>query len=219
MEKSPKLPLTNDVKRNIMEFHKKTKRSLRYASYDFCYSYFYENKGHLAEDMQRSCFILWSYLASWGMLRNSKLLECSPAALEPLIHYFDKDLALWNIDVKDYNDEYIRKKLINVYNVIALILRKKVFWKKSKADSDEEDIPTVTLVTKIMLGVYGNVPAFDQYFKNTFHKVFGGFTSCRQIGEKEILSLYKFYTKYTNLLYVQLLPKMNVINFEGDKLE
>ena len=29
-------------------------------------------------------------------------------------------------------------------------------------------IPSVTLVTKIMLGVFANVPAFDQYVKKTF---------------------------------------------------
>lgn len=215
MKPAPELPLTSDVKRNIMAFRKKTKRSLRYASYDFCFFHFYTNKGHLTEDTHRSCFILWSYLASWGMLRNSRLLECSPAALEPLIFYFDKDLTPWDIDVKDYNDGHKRKKLIKVYSDIANILRKKVFGKISKAPTGKDDIPTITLVTKIMLGVYGNIPAFDQYFKNTFHDIFGGFSSSRQMGEKEILALYKFYTNYRKLLDMQLSPKMSVINFEG----
>ena len=219
MKKSPKLPLTNDVRRDIMDFRRKTKRSLRYASYDFCYSYFYTNRGHLIDDMTSSCLFLWSYLASWGMLRNSKLLECSPAALEPLICYFDRDLNLWNIDVHNYKEEHIQGKLIKTYNDIAKILRKKVFPKSKQTSSNKEDVPTVTLVTKIMLGVYGNIPAIDQYFKNTFHAIFGGFSSSKSLGKNEILAIYSFYTHYHSLLDKKLRPIISVINIKGEKLD
>ena len=50
----------------------------RYVSFDYCYGYFQSNKGQLAGDnMEISCLRLWAYLASWGMMRNQKLLQNS----------------------------------------------------------------------------------------------------------------------------------------------
>ena len=61
------------------------------------------------------------------------------------------DPKLWEIDVNNYTEKNIQM-LLNCKDDIIQAL-------------GEENNPTDTLVTKIMLGVFGNVPAFDTYFK------------------------------------------------------
>ena len=146
---------------------------------------------------------LWSYLASWGMLRGSSaLLQCSPASLKPLIEYFDslyKSAShIWDIDVDTYNVGANKKNLLDTYKDIENILSK-ILSKK----------PTVTLVTKIMLVVFGNVPAFDTYFKKSFSKIYGVFSS---FGIKELDAIHDFYSNFKILLDS---IKINVIDFNG----
>jgi hypothetical protein len=148
----------------------------RYFSFDFCYNYFQSNKGHLCENLEMSCYCLWSYLASWGMLRgSSELLQKSPVSLKSLVEHFDNiaDSPIWSLDVPDYDKTYSvvdgkcidgMEKIVVEYNEILEILSKNVIKN-----------PTRTLVTKIMLGVFGVVPAFDSYFTETFNDIYPGF--------------------------------------------
>lgn len=128
----------------------------RYASFDYCFNYFqgFKNKKDIAnkENIQNSCLHLAFYLASWGMLRGSSfLLQKSIKFYEPLIKYISgKDEHFWKIDVDGYDKENNIEKLIDCYKDI-----------NEKLDNKASDI----LITKIMLGVFGNVPAFDTYFK------------------------------------------------------
>lgn len=190
----------NNVKREILHFHKSMTNTSRDASFDFCYLYFHTKKGKLANDMENCCMHLWSYLASWGMLRNSPLQSLSPASLKPLIAHFD-DIShsnIWNIDVDSYPQE--KYCIIDEYKKIESIL-KQIMGKA----------PTVTLVTKIMLGIFGCVPAFDRYFTQTFNQLYNGFYQCRDI---ELDYIYDFYTQHKVLLD-DLSTNMYVINFEG----
>jgi hypothetical protein len=131
----------------------------RYASFDYCFNYFHsfkvEDRKKMADadHMEISCLHLAFFLASWGMLRASSfLLQRSIKFYEPLIEYISKaDSSLWKIDASDYSEENIWE-LIKCYRQIEKSLGKK----KNK--------PSPILVTKIMLGVFGNVPAFDTYF-------------------------------------------------------
>lgn len=55
----------------------------------------------------------------------------------------------------------------------------------------EENKPTDTLITKIMLGVFANVPAFDQYFKKGF--------GVNSFNEKTLLKIKNFYEDNMNV--------------------
>lgn len=53
----------------------------RYASFDYCYNYFYSffkedrlSELATADNIQVSCFQIGFYLASWGMMRGSSFL-------------------------------------------------------------------------------------------------------------------------------------------------
>lgn len=188
------------VKTLIDEFMKKRLVNLRDASYDFCYLYFQSNKGKLGgKNMECSCMHLWGYLASWGMLRNSPLLGLSLAALKPLISYFDsiQGSGVWYADVDTYST--YKKDILDVYREISKVLLA-IIGKK----------PRITLVTKIMLGVFGCVPAIDSYFYKTFHLLYGGFGV---LGQKELTNIEKFYKQHSKVINKISIP---VIDFGGN---
>jgi hypothetical protein len=166
----------------------------RYSSFDYCYNYFHsfykENKiSDLANknNLEMSCLQIGFYLASWGMMRGSSfLLEKSVRNFSNLIIAISKiDPKLWEIDVPDYNEENItilldcKKKIINALG--------------------EENKSSDILVTKIMLGVFSNIPAFDRYFrksmkvysvnKSSLFKIKGFY-----LENKETFDSYKIYT-------------------------
>lgn len=135
----------------------------RYASFDYCFNYFqsFREQGRLealanVEHLQTSCLQLGFYLASWGMLRGSAFL------LGKSVKFYERLVVtivgtapdLWAIDVDTYTP-----------NNIKLILECKRQFVESLGRANS---PSDTLVSKIMLGVFGNVPAFDLNFKTGF---------------------------------------------------
>jgi hypothetical protein len=134
----------------------------RYASFDYCYNHFqsFRERGDVSslaakEHLAESCLRVAWYLASWGMLRNSHLLEKSLRAYEPLIDGIATfDRHIWEIDVNQYDQQ-----------TIGCLMKCREMIRERLPHGARA--PTETLVTKIMLGVFGNVPAFDQYFRRT----------------------------------------------------
>lgn len=151
-----------EIRLAVFKHHSKDSKNIfnknqRMASFDFCYNYFHFNRGCLSgNNLERSCMELWGYLASFGMIKGKcgLLLRNSPASLSDLIEYLDDGDCekLWEIDTPNYNSTTIGI-LVDTYNEIS---------KKIRAI---EVTPTLTLVTKIMMGIWGCVPAFDRNFK------------------------------------------------------
>ncbi len=182
----------------------------RYASFDYCFNYFQwfkesSNINNLSDDkyIQLSCLQLGFYLASWGMLRGSSfLLEKSVRYLKKLIiniSTFKKEV--WDIDVDCYTKDNINL-LIDCKNMI----RESLGTRNSPSD---------TLVTKIMLGIFGNVPAFDDNFckgfnlKKSLDKGQLSFIADFYQNNKTIIDKYQIYTmdffsgKETNRRYTK----------------
>jgi hypothetical protein len=130
----------------------------RNASFDYCFNYFqsFRDSGDIPalanpENLQVSCLQLGFYLASWGMLRGSTdLLQKSAMYLIPVVRAIaTTDASLWAIDADCYDEPNIQR-LLDLADKISGAL---------------PDISvTPTLKTKIMLGVFGSVPAFDDTF-------------------------------------------------------
>ena len=176
----------NDIKKSLDRFlegqgkNKGRKADERYASFDFCYNHFYsfykeKRLSELADgkNLQTSCLQIGFYLASWGMMRGSSfLLEKSVRNYKSLIVAISKmNPKLWEIDVENYNEENI-SFLLNCKQQIVSALGKK-------------NKPSDTLITKIMLGVFANVPAFDQYFRKSF--------GVHSFNKKSLLKIKNFY--------------------------
>ena len=128
----------------------------RYTSFDYCYGYFYKHHKDakyfaLKQNIEKSCLHLGFYLASWGMYRGStKLLQTSFKVYEPLIKgvIAKQGREAWEIDVCNYEENM--RRLAKLHNSISKVLNKIL----------NED-PSETLISKIMLGIFGCVPAFD----------------------------------------------------------
>lgn len=183
-----------DIEKNINMFlvgkgkNKGRKPDERYASFDYCYNYFYsfykvDKIKELASDdnILMSCLQIGFYLASWGMMRGSSfLLEKSVLHYSKLIKTISQmDPVLWEIDTDKYDARNI-ERLIECKDFIIEALK------------TEEKTPTDTLVTKIMLGVFANTPAFDSYFNKSF-KVY-------KFNEKSLIKIKDFYLKNKDVI-------------------
>lgn len=122
----------------------------RSLSFDICHDYFNAHRGVAAADcnLRESILVLWGYLGSWGMLRGSaKLSKTNPYVLKDVIAVIDEYDYLFDVDIPLYE-----KYAANM---------EECYDKLSKALSDHNPSPTLTLVTKIMFGVYSCIPAID----------------------------------------------------------
>lgn len=159
--------------------------TVRYASYDHCYNYFQKHReaGEVPtlankDARELSCLHLGYFLASWGMFRGkAALLQHSSAALLPAIELISQASdSIWKTDVEHYTDERI-EELLDFKAALGAV------------------VPggrSGTLTSKIMLGVFGCVPAFDRFFCNGF-----GTSGFRR---KALHDLHTYYTRHHEVI-------------------
>lgn len=171
--------------------------SSRYASFDHCYNYFQGHREAGTESTlggagvrQVSCLQLGFFLASWGMYRGSAaLLQQSSRALLPAVELIAQAPAtVWETDVALYDEDRIDQLL-----EFARAIGKVVPGGHSE-----------TLTSKIMLGVFGCVPAFDRYFRSGF--VTSGFR------KKALLEIRTYHEQNRELIESH---RTATIDFEG----
>lgn len=153
----------------------------RFSSFDYCYRYFYTtSKEQLINDMEKSCLVLGFYLASWGMFRGkSSLLQRSARYYEAAIEYIStKPNKCWDIDICCGAEDNI-DQLMDLYEDL-------------RARLASPSVSHLTLITKVMLGVFGTVPAFDQYFIGAFRSIVPG-AGFRTFGKKSLAKVLDFY--------------------------
>lgn len=191
----------SDIRKIIdqgLKFYRKLRNDEngRYRSWEYCYKIFYDAHNSTIVDDEFTdylCLHLSFYLASWGMYRGSSfLLQRDYKVHKPIIKILldDKYNSLWGIEIDKYknleNQEKLKDlvdKIKKVYNEIRLSV------KESIPKNELSD----TLVTKVLMGTLGCVPAYDRYFIAGIRnkKVASGSFSI-----KSILELVDFYNKY-----------------------
>lgn len=163
-----------DLDANLRRYLDGRKPNERYASFDYCFNYFqsFRESGNVPAlaspaNVQLSCLQLGFYLASWGMLRGSaELLQKSARSLIPVLEVVARtETSLWELDAQCYTE----------LNILRLMELASTIRQAQPNMSD-------TLVTKIMLGVFGNVPAFDANFKRGFGVATFGPKALRKVG-------------------------------------
>ena len=129
----------------------------RYLSWEHCHEAFRLNRcPQIDATIDYLCLHLAWYLASWGMLRNSFLMQKDykiHADVVRLIYQPEWD-DLWDISPEKLSQEYYADRIMKLSESIT----------EAYAASGA-GIPTDTLLTKILLGTVGCVPAYDRYFK------------------------------------------------------
>ncbi|WP_051542071.1 hypothetical protein [Clostridium lundense] len=183
----------NIVLSGINEFYNdlKSDENARYLSWEHCYKAFQEayNRAALTvNDMDYLSLHLAFYLASWGMLRGSSfLLQKDYRVHLDIIKELYKPCYnnLWGIDCielqKQQNLQILMKLIENLKNIYN--------QKRSNIKEVHTSISNI-LVTKVLLGTLGCVPAYDQYFKNGIGKYN---ITVQLFGETSIIGLAKYY--------------------------
>jgi hypothetical protein len=193
----------NDVLRIVQSYMEQRTPQHRYASFDYCYRYFRTTSSkELLQNLEQSCLALGFYLASWGMFRGkSNLLQCSARHYVPIIEYVaEQPPNTWELDICTCDLDGI-EKLRDIYRNI-----------RSRVAS--EDVAHLTLVTKIMLGVFGTVPAFDRYFGDAF-RAFSPSAKFRTFGKGSLLTLQDFYCENRPAIE-DAAATYTVLSFHGD---
>lgn len=176
--------MDNTINFNVSDIlHSMTSGDLddRGMSWEYCFDFFQDkvlsNKNY---DEQYASLMLGFYLASWGMYRGSSQL-----------------LQRYTYTI---HNEAIKTILINRDNA------QECYSKLSQYYKSKEVSPTDTLITKIMLGVLGNVSAYDRFFID----------GLRIFNKKFNLKL-KYSFSYDNFIeVVKVMKNEDIINQIGD---
>lgn len=190
----------------------------RYRSWEHCYKCFYEARNTSDPDFDYLSLQLAFYLASWGMYRGSSFLLQKdykvhiPVVMEILKEDYD---CLCGIECVDLRKADIQERLAHLESVMVVYyddIRKKV------KESEVKNKLSTTLITKILMGTMGCVPAYDRYFIDGIkaQKVTTG-----NYNIKSLLGLVDFYEKnYDRLeetrnklrVYDLLYPQMKLLD-------
>ncbi|MBP3710404.1 MAG: hypothetical protein J6I73_08405 [Treponema sp.] len=138
----------------------------RYKSWEHCYAFFYEHHNRLckADILDKAALHLGMYLASWGMFRGSggllwkdyTIYKDLLVRVQPLL-FKDEPKELSDVIGNFFNSVKVEKadKIHNPPENIEDIDIEKTEGKNIK--------PTITLVSKIMLGLDASCTALDEY--------------------------------------------------------
>lgn len=139
----------------------------RFNVWDFCHKKFvkYRGKNKSKTAVKNLCLTLAYYLASWGMYRGSGyILHYDQTFYKRVINvvFDEKYNPLWDLQIDTFESD---DELVEL-----------LFGKNGLYDSIEQALsvpergykPSETLVTKVILGVFGCCPAFDEVFKEGF---------------------------------------------------
>jgi hypothetical protein len=113
--------------------------------------------------METSCYALGFYLASWGMYRGSAFLfrSANAAYLRPVVELIDeRGDEFRQLDLDAYSED--PSTIVEAYGCVESALTDGAFQ------------PSVTLVTKVIVGALGFLPAFDQYFVAGMRSLYAG---------------------------------------------
>lgn len=155
------------IERTILEYYREISNDKvhRFRSWEHCFRYFNESTpSTIKRNKHGAAFRLGFYLASWGMYRpNGFLFKCDYSvhlnAIEVLVS--PQLSTLWKGEFGMGESDSVLKNSI----VGAISSLREVYEPFAKQHAGRV---SDTLVTKVLLGVFGCLPACDQYFNAGF---------------------------------------------------
>lgn len=138
----------------------------RYLFWEHCYGFFQKHRMNPDEEqLDLTCLHLAWYLASWGMLRGSAfLLQKDYRVHMPIVKLLisEQYRDLNNCPVEKLTDPHILAQIMTLSDEIVELYR----GLTEDLGNGEGKVASDTLITKILLGTLGCVPAYDRYFKS-----------------------------------------------------
>jgi hypothetical protein len=140
----------------------------RYRSWEHCYGYFRAHTAQaIAADRHHAALQLAFYLASWGMYRGSSFLLQRDYTVHLGVIDELTNPAFASLREQEFGAGPSDKDLLPLVLKAADAVRKRYKPFAPAADSRQ---PSDTLVTKVLLGTLGCLPACDRYFIAGFKK-------------------------------------------------
>ncbi len=144
------------MEKTIQRFIEPTVKDLnhRYKSWEHCYNAF-DNKDESTDIL---ALHLGFYLASWGMYRGSSGLLWK----DYKVHYEAVEIIKKHHHLRyEFIDLPRKEDVINVFKELSEYYSKLVYY---NGKDNKLITATDTLISKIILGALGCLPAFDRYF-------------------------------------------------------
>ena len=169
----------------------------RSRSWEHCYRVFRDARTDPSPDCDYLSLHLAFYLASWGMYRGSSfLLQKDYKVLVPVVEEVLKPNydCLFGIACVRLREPEVQARLANVYDHIA-----KYFHPIRDEVAGREVTTPVSpvLITKILMGTLGCVPAYDRFFQDGA-KYLG--LEHNSYNEKSLRELADFYEDHNDRL-------------------
>ena len=143
----------------------------RYRSWEYCYTQFYEARQNPERaNVNNLSLHLAFYLASWGMYRGSSfLLQYDYTIHTSVVKEILKSeySTLFGLECKELNNEQTSSLLKKLNSEISTIYNP--FRLELKETEVTQDISNI-LVSKVLLGTLGCVPAYDRFFVDAVKK-------------------------------------------------
>ena len=136
----------------------------RSRSWEHCYRVFRDARTDPSPDCDYLSLHLAFYLASWGMYRGSSfLLQKDYKVLVPIVEEILKSEydCLFGLACTDVRNSDVQTQLTNVYNDIANDFGP---VRNQVAGREVPSPVSPVLITKILMGTLGCVPAYDRFF-------------------------------------------------------
>lgn len=161
----------------------------RYKSWRHCYKAFSENRNIIDEQtVDYLALHLAFYLASWGMYRGSSfLLQKDYKVHTPIVRIVQEEKynSLFGISAKDL----CKRSNLALLDEIGTRIRS-CYAKERPSFDGVVNNATDTLITKILLGTLGCVPAYDRYYVQSVKK---HHISSGRFNSNSVYCVAKFY--------------------------
>ena len=169
----------------------------RSRSWEHCYRVFRNARTDSSPDFDYLSLHLAFYLASWGMYRGSSFLlqkdykVLSPVVEEVLKPEYD---CLFGVACVGLREDEVQGSLEKLYKYIAK------HFQPIRDEVAGREVPTPVspvLITKILMGTLGCVPAYDRFFQDgvATYKV-----TTQEYSPNSVLKLVDFYEEHNDRL-------------------
>lgn len=169
----------------------------RSRSWEHCYRVFRDARTDPSPDYDYLSLHLAFYLASWGMYRGSSfLLQKDYKVLSPIVEEILKPEydCLFGVACVDLREPEVQARLTNVYDCIAHHFHP---IRKEVAGREVTTPVSPVLITKILMGTLGCVPAYDRFFQDGVAKYK---VTTQEYSVKSVLRLVDFYEAHNDRL-------------------
>lgn len=196
-------PIADDIRSTVGTFYANMESATRYKSWEHCYGYF--SKDDKEFDMDVGALHLAFYLASWGMYRGSSfLLKHDYKIHTSTVKYLRKNRNL-NIDIKNIDKSKIDDTANMVYKLFRAVEDK---YKDFHCNGASE-----ILVSKILLGTFCVMPAFDRFYVGGVRQAGIGYGPKTENNIKNALSFYmENKNTFDSLEYTNKYPPMKLVD-------